>query len=295
MKKVLSILLVSALLAMPFAFSVHAETQKTNACGASDVVRQLLSVYCTYTEAESDDSTQDACAASTLLKKLGELMTRCGDPETGDGNGGCGDTFPPAAPDCEAEDGCPQAPGEKPDTDEERFPMTDFFEKFEEWFGNRAPAEAPDKAPDKEDKKDKEDEEEKGESDSEALLPDDQAAQILELVNAYRTAYGASPVAYDAALSEAAAIRAKETETLFSHTRPDGSRCFTVLSQLGIAYRSAGENIAMGQTTAKEVMTDWMNSDGHRQNILNTSFTKLGIGIHRGADGRLYWAQMFAS
>jgi uncharacterized protein YkwD len=55
----------------------------------------------------------------------------------------------------------------------------------------------------------------------------------------------------------------------------------------------AGENIAMGQDSAEQVMNDWMNSQGHRENILNPNFKKIGVGIHKGADGRLYWAQMF--
>ena len=121
----------------------------------------------------------------------------------------------------------------------------------------------------------------------------DNLKQIVDLVNSYRAQYGIAPVSYDAAASCAAQKRAAETEKLFSHTRPDGSRCFTALDECGVSYRGAGENIAVGQTSAKQVMTEWMNSQGHRENILNESFTKLGVGFHIGADGRYYWTQMF--
>jgi uncharacterized protein YkwD len=65
------------------------------------------------------------------------------------------------------------------------------------------------------------------------------------------------------------------------------------MKQFGITYKTAGENIAMGQKTPQEVMTAWMNSEGHRKNILNSSFTEIGIGIAKDKNGRLYWTQMF--
>ncbi|MBE6623154.1 MAG: hypothetical protein E7621_03095 [Ruminococcaceae bacterium] len=117
--------------------------------------------------------------------------------------------------------------------------------------------------------------------------------QVIDLVNKYRAQNGLSSLSYDKGAACAASIRAKETETSFSHTRPDGSRCFTALDECGVSYSGAGENIAMGQTSAESVMTDWMNSEGHRENILNPNFKKIGVGVHKGSDGRLYWAQMF--
>lgn len=119
------------------------------------------------------------------------------------------------------------------------------------------------------------------------------ASQVISLVNKYRAENGLSAVEYDATLKNAADKRAKEIETVFSHTRPDGNDCFSVLGEYGISYRGAGENIAMGQSSAEEVMNDWMNSDGHRKNILNPNFTKLSVGLHKGSDGRLYWTQLF--
>ncbi len=116
--------------------------------------------------------------------------------------------------------------------------------------------------------------------------------EVLRLVNKYRAENGLGALTLDSALCGAADVRAKEIKTSFSHTRPDGSSCFTVLGQLGINYGGAGENIAYGQSSPEEVMTAWMNSDGHRANILNSSFTKLGVGVY-SSGGTLYWAQMF--
>ncbi len=116
--------------------------------------------------------------------------------------------------------------------------------------------------------------------------------EVLSLVNKYRNASGLNSVTLDENLCEAAQIRAKETRTSFSHTRPSGKSCFTVLSDLGISYRGAGENIAYGQSSPDEVMTAWMNSEGHRANIMNPSFTKLGVGVY-SVSGIIYWAQMF--
>lgn len=116
--------------------------------------------------------------------------------------------------------------------------------------------------------------------------------EVLKLVNEYRASNGLSPVSLDNAISSAADIRAKEIVRSFSHTRPDGRSCFTVLSENGISYNGAGENIAYGQDTPKEVMTAWMNSQGHRANILNSSFTKLGVGIY-SSGGTVYWVQLF--
>ncbi len=118
------------------------------------------------------------------------------------------------------------------------------------------------------------------------------ASAVLNLVNKYRNQNGLASVTLDSALSGAASTRAKEIVSSFSHTRPNGSSCFTVLSENGISYNGAGENIAYGQSSPDEVMTAWMNSAGHRANILNASFTKLGVGVYQSG-GTLYWAQIF--
>lgn len=116
--------------------------------------------------------------------------------------------------------------------------------------------------------------------------------EVLRLVNSYRAKNGLAAVTLDSSLCNAAQIRAQETKSSFSHTRPNGSSCFTVLSELGISYNGAGENIAYGQSSPEEVMTAWMNSEGHRANILGASFTKLGVGVY-SSGGTIYWAQMF--
>ena len=83
-------------------------------------------------------------------------------------------------------------------------------------------------------------------------------------------------------------------QVLFSslHTRPDGTSCFTVLDQNGINYFSAGENIAMGYPTSESVVNGWMNSSGHKANILNSSFTHIGVGCYE-ENGYYYWVQLF--
>ena len=80
------------------------------------------------------------------------------------------------------------------------------------------------------------------------------------------------------AINEAAQVRVKELSALFDHTRPDGTTCFTALDDAGIRYSTAGENIAAGYSTPEQVVNGWMNSEGHRANILNASFTTIGVG-----------------
>lgn len=118
------------------------------------------------------------------------------------------------------------------------------------------------------------------------------AAQVAELVNRERAKQGLNPVTLDEEISAAATVRAKEAAQSFSHTRPNGSYCFTALKEAGISYRGAGENIAYGQSTPAAVMTDWMNSSGHRANILNAKYTKIGVG-YTVINGTAYWAQFF--
>jgi len=121
----------------------------------------------------------------------------------------------------------------------------------------------------------------------------DYEAEVVRLVNAERAKAGLSPVSVDSRVQCAARIRAAEQPTIFSHTRPNGTSCFTALDECGAAYRGAGENIAMGQRTPEAVMESFMNSSGHRANILSPSFTKIGVGCVSDGSGRLYWAQMF--
>lgn len=117
--------------------------------------------------------------------------------------------------------------------------------------------------------------------------------QVVTLVNIERAKEGLSPLTVDARVQAAAMVRAKECERLFSHTRPDGSSFATALKEQNVSYRSAGENIAWGQQTPKEVVTAWMNSSGHRANIMNPNFTTIGAGYYENARGTDYWCQLF--
>lgn len=119
------------------------------------------------------------------------------------------------------------------------------------------------------------------------------AEAVASLVNAARRDAGLSELELDADLCAAAQARAQEIAQSFSHTRPDGSSCFTVLEEFGISYRAAGENIAMGQRTPEEVMDGWMNSSGHRANILNGTFTSIGVGYYVDGAGAAHWVQIF--
>ena len=115
-------------------------------------------------------------------------------------------------------------------------------------------------------------------------------------MNQERQNVGLLPLAYDEQITYAATQRSFEMAAIdcFSHTRPNGTKCFTVMKEYNIFYRSVGENIAFGQENPEEVINDWMNSPGHRANILTAGFTKIGVGIAAKANGRLYWTQLFA-
>lgn len=119
------------------------------------------------------------------------------------------------------------------------------------------------------------------------------AQQVANLVNKERAKAGLPALELRSDISAAAQVRAKETVTSFSHTRPNGTNFNTALTEQQISYRGAGENIAWGQRGAEAVMNAWMNSPGHRANILNSSFRYLGVGYHTTANGTPYWAQLF--
>ena len=120
------------------------------------------------------------------------------------------------------------------------------------------------------------------------------AEEVLRLVNIERSKAGLSSLTTNATLKAAADKRAQETKASFSHTRPNGSKFSTVLQEYGISYRTAGENIAYGQRSPQEVVNGWMNSPGHRANILNGSFGKIGIGVYQSG-GVIYWSQLFTN
>lgn len=121
------------------------------------------------------------------------------------------------------------------------------------------------------------------------------AAKVLAIVNKERKKQGLAALKKNSTLQKAANKRAKEIVEVFSHTRPDGTSCFTVLKEFDITYTACGENIAAGQNSAKSVMTSWMNSPGHKANILSSNFGEIGIGFYQDtkAPYRYYWVQLF--
>lgn len=114
------------------------------------------------------------------------------------------------------------------------------------------------------------------------------AFEVLTIVNEKRKANGLSALTMDSGLLETATIRAGEQAVLFSHTRPDGSSCFTANEDM------TAENVAIGQRSASDVMTSWMNSQGHRENILLENAKTIGIGCFY-IDGVYTWVQCFGT
>ncbi|MDR0920675.1 MAG: CAP domain-containing protein [Oscillospiraceae bacterium] len=117
--------------------------------------------------------------------------------------------------------------------------------------------------------------------------------QVFNIVNKERVAVGLPELTYSYELEKAANTRAEELTKSFSHTRPDGRDCFSVYDDYGIRYGYAAENIAWGQKSSSEVMQAWMNSSGHRGNILSPNLTKLGVGVYF-YNGTYYWVQNFS-
>lgn len=118
--------------------------------------------------------------------------------------------------------------------------------------------------------------------------------EVYEITNNYRSLVGVPSLTLDSSLVEAASIRVKELSDSFSHTRPNGSSCFTVLSELGISYGTAGENIAAGYSSSQSVMEGWRSSSGHYQNIISSKFKKIGIGVNI-VNNQYYWVQIFSN
>ena len=118
----------------------------------------------------------------------------------------------------------------------------------------------------------------------------DYVSEVLRLVNEVRQQEGLSPLQTNSDIQGAAQVRAEELATLFDHTRPNGRPCYTALDEAGISYWTAGENIATGYATPQQVVEGWLNSPPHRANILNSSFTTIGIGYHAAGN---YWVQLF--
>jgi uncharacterized YkwD family protein len=122
-----------------------------------------------------------------------------------------------------------------------------------------------------------------------------QAEAVLKLVNAERKKAGVQPLTLSEKLTSIANTKAKDMadKGYFSHQSPTYGSPFDMLKQFGVSYSYAGENIAAGQKTAEEVMNSWMNSSGHKANILNKNYTQIGVGFVRGGEYGTEWVQLF--
>ncbi|MDA8235921.1 CAP domain-containing protein [Desulfotomaculum nigrificans] len=121
--------------------------------------------------------------------------------------------------------------------------------------------------------------------------------QVVDLVNQERAKYGLKPLTAKQDLTSVAQLKAQDMyqNRYFDHTSPTYGTPFDMMRKFGISYTAAGENIAMGQKTAAQVVQDWMNSPGHRANILNANYNEIGIGVYNSYTGYGYiWVQMFA-
>lgn len=123
-----------------------------------------------------------------------------------------------------------------------------------------------------------------------AKIQTERAAEVVALVNKERAAAGLKPLIIHTNLTKLAKTKAIDmnNKKYFSHTSPTYGSPFDMMDSFNITYRYAGENIAMGQRTAKEVVGDWMNSPGHKANILNAKYNLIGVGYYNG-----YWVQEF--
>ena len=120
-------------------------------------------------------------------------------------------------------------------------------------------------------------------------------SQVIQLTNQERAKNGLKPFTANWELSRVARYKAMDMrdKNYFSHTSPTYGSPFDMIKNFGIAYRSAAENIAAGQTTPAAVVKAWMNSPGHRANMLSTSTNQIGVGYAKGGSYGYYWVQMF--
>ena len=121
--------------------------------------------------------------------------------------------------------------------------------------------------------------------------------QVLDLVNAERAKYGLSALTWADDLANIARAHSQDMirRNYFDHTDPDGRSPFDRLKNAGIRYRYAAENIAYGQKSPAAVMNAWMNSSGHRKNILNANLKEIGVGAVSSSGGTIYWTQLFVA
>lgn len=120
-------------------------------------------------------------------------------------------------------------------------------------------------------------------------------SEVISLVNTERARAGVPALTENNELTRVARIKSNDfiENNYFSHNSPTYGTPFEMLRSFGIKYTAAAENIAKGQGTAQDVMNTWMNSQGHRANILNSTYNQIGVGVARDDNGTLYWTQLF--
>ena len=207
-------------------------------------------------------------------------------------------SFTPDGQPEETPDGQPEeAPEETPDNTPEEIPEETPDEQPEE-IPDEQPEEIPDNTPQQPDNNRPEETPDNGAGQTpdqdNGTSQGDFASQVVALVNAERAKQGLSALKVDTKVQQAALVRAQESAQSFSHTSPNGASFSTGLTEAGGTFRRSGENIAYGQSTPQHVMNAWMNSSGHRANILNENFTTIGVG-YTVIKGTAYWAQLFTA
>ncbi|WZY00017.1 SafA/ExsA family spore coat assembly protein [Bacillus sp. FSL W7-1360] len=119
--------------------------------------------------------------------------------------------------------------------------------------------------------------------------------EVVRLVNAERAKQGLAPLKNNWELSRVARFKSEDMRdaNYFDHTSPTYGSPHKMIKDFGISYRASGENIAAGQVTPQDVFKGWMNSPGHKKNILSPNYTEIGVGYAKGGSYRHYWTQMF--
>ena len=119
--------------------------------------------------------------------------------------------------------------------------------------------------------------------------------KVIELVNKQRAYNGLPTLKANWEVSRVARYKSQDMidKHYFAHQSPTFGSPFNMMENFGIRFSAAGENIAYGQRTPEEVMNSWMNSPGHRSNILNATYNQIGVGVAKSSNGTFYWTQMF--
>ncbi len=235
-------------------------------------------------EAPSDTSKDDECISDNCTGEKDDSCTDCADTEDGDDDDSCTDCAD--TEDGDDDDSCTDC-ADTDDSDDEvsdlPLSLEELLGKYFGFWGTPADREIPDQDSITEDT-------DSTASDSVEVSAYEQ--EVCDLVNDIRRQYGLSELTVSHELTNVARLKSQDMKDkgYFSHTSPTYGSPFDMMKSFGISYRTAGENIAMGQRTPSEVVNAWMNSDEHRANILNSSYTQIGVGY---VENGHYWTQMF--